>query len=126
MSDAVTPFVLNIPQSQLDDLNHRLDLTRWPEKETVDDWSQGAPLSKVRALCDHWRHGYDWRRFEARLNALGQFRTEIDGLGIHFLHVRSPHPGAMPLLLTHGWPGSVAEFMKVISPWEREHLLLHV
>ena len=78
MSDAVTPFVLNIPQSQLDDLNHRLDLTRWPEKETVDDWSQGAPLSKVRALCDHWRHGYDWRRFEARLNALGQFRTEID------------------------------------------------
>ncbi len=116
MSDAVTPFVLNIPQSRIDDLHQRLDLTRWPEKETVDDWSQGAPLAKVRALCDYWRNGYDWRRFEARLNALGQFRTEIDGLGIHFLHVRSPHANAMPLLMTHGWPGSVAEFMKVIGP----------
>ena len=73
MSDAVTPFVLNIPQSRIDDLHQRLDLTRWPEKETVDDWSQGAPLAKVRALCDYWRNGYDWRRFEARLNALGQF-----------------------------------------------------
>ena len=116
MSDAIQPFVLNIPQDQLDDLNHRLGHTRWPERETVADWTQGAPLAKVQALCDHWRHRYDWRRFEAALNGLGQFKTEIDGLGIHFLHVRSPHPGAMPLLLTHGWPGSVAEFMKVIGP----------
>ncbi len=116
MSDAITPFILNVPQAQLDDLNRRLDQTRWPERETVDDWSQGAPLHKVRALCEHWRHGYDWRRFEAKLNGLGQFRTEIDGVGIHFLHVRSPHADALPLLMTHGWPGSVAEFMKVISP----------
>ena len=116
MSDAIQPFVLNIPQDQLDDLNHRLGHTRWPERETVADWTQGAPLAKVQALCDHWRHRYDWRRFEAALNALGQFKTQIDGLGIHFLHVRSPHAGAMPLLMTHGWPGSVAEFMKVIGP----------
>ena len=116
MSDAVTPFHLAIPQADLDDLHSRLDHTRWPERETVDDWSQGSPLSKVQALCDHWRHRYDWRACEARLNGLGQFKTEIDGLGIHFLHVRSPNPDALPLLLTHGWPGSVIEFMKVIGP----------
>ena len=86
--------------------NSALADTRWPEQETVGDWSQGAPLAKVRALCEHWRAGYDWRRCEARLNGLGQFKTEIDGLGIHFLHVRSPHPNALPLLITHGWPGS--------------------
>ena len=116
MSDAVTPFTLAVPQADLDDLKQRLDRTRWPEKETVDDWSQGSPLARVRALCDHWRSGYDWRRTEARLNALGQYKTEIDGLGIHFLHVRSKHPDALPLLITHGWPGSVMEFMKVIGP----------
>ncbi|HVN02710.1 MAG TPA: alpha/beta fold hydrolase [Caulobacteraceae bacterium] len=116
MSDAIVPFTLNIGQDQLDDLARRLDATRWPERETVDDWTQGSPLAKVQALCEHWRRRYDWRRCEARLNALGQFKTEIDGLGIHFLHVRSPHPNAMPLLLTHGWPGSVVEFMKVIGP----------
>ena len=116
MSDAITPFTLAILQAELDDLNRRLDQTRWPEKETVDDWTQGSPLAKVQALCAHWRNGYDWRRAEARLNALGQFRTEIDGLGIHFLHVRSKHADAMPLILTHGWPGSVMEFMKVIGP----------
>ena len=116
MSEAVTPFHLEIAQSKLDELDHRLDQTRWPEPETVADWSQGAPLHKVQALCDYWRNGYDWRRFEAQLNSLGQFRTEIDGVGIHFLHVRSPHPNAMPLLITHGWPGSIAEFMKVIGP----------
>src|SRR5690349_613632 len=112
MSDAITPFTLNIPQAQLDDLNRRLDATRWPEKETVTDWEQGAPLAKVQALCEHWRHKYDWRRFEANLNRLGQFKTELDGLNIHFLHVKSRHANAMPLILTHGWPGSVAEFMK--------------
>ena len=116
MSDEIRAFVLDVPQNQIDDLNRRLDMIRWPEKETVDDWSQGAPLSKVKALCDHWRHRYDWRRCEATLNGLGQFKTQLDGLDIHFLHVRSPHAGAMPLLLTHGWPGSVVEFLKVIGP----------
>ncbi|HEY2592516.1 MAG TPA: epoxide hydrolase N-terminal domain-containing protein, partial [Chloroflexota bacterium] len=116
MNDAITPFVLDVPQADLDDLRRRLANIRWPERETVDDWSQGAPLAKVRALCDFWRTRYDWRRCEARLNGLGQFKTEIDGLGVHFLHVRSPHPNAMPLLITHGWPGSVIEFLKVIGP----------
>lgn len=116
MSDAVTAFTLAVPQSQLDDLNRRLDQTRWPEAETVGDWTQGAPLAKVRALVEHWRRGYDWRRCEAMLNGLGQFKTRIDGLNIHFLHVRSKHPNAMPLIITHGWPGSVIEFMKIIGP----------
>jgi pimeloyl-ACP methyl ester carboxylesterase len=116
MSDAITPFTLAVPQAELDDLDRRLDDARWPERETVGDWTQGSPLDRVRALCDHWRHQYDWRRIEARLNALGQYKTQIDGLDIHFLHVRSPHPGAMPLIITHGWPGSVMEFMKVIEP----------
>lgn len=116
MSDAITPFTLSVPQAALDDLARRLDATRWPEREVVNDWTQGAPLARVQALCHHWRHKYDWRRIEARLNGLGQFKTEIDGLDIHFLHVRSKHPNAMPLLITHGWPGSVIEFMKVIGP----------
>ena len=116
MSDAVTPFTLAVPPADLDDLNRRLAATRWPDKETVDDWTQGSPLARVRALCAHWRGGYDWRRAEARLNALGQYKTEIDGLNIHFLHVRSKHENALPLLITHGWPGSVMEFMKVIGP----------
>ncbi len=116
MTNAITPFVLDVPQADLDDLQRRLTSIRWAERETVDDWSQGAPLAKVRALCDYWRTGYDWRRCEARLNGLGQFKTEIDGLGVHFLHVRSPHPNALPLLITHGWPGSVIEFLKVIGP----------
>jgi pimeloyl-ACP methyl ester carboxylesterase len=116
MSDEVRPFTLDIDQAQIDDLNRRLDATRWPDPETVDDWTQGSPLAKVRALCDHWRHRYDWRRAEARLNGLGQFKTELDGMGVHFLHVRSPHATALPLVITHGWPGSVMEFMKVIGP----------
>jgi epoxide hydrolase len=112
----MTPFTIAIPQSQLDDLAQRLAATRWPEKEPVDDWSQGAPLAKVQALVDHWRTRYDWRACEARINGFPQFKTEIDGLGIHFIHVKSPHPDALPLILTHGWPGSVIEFMKVIGP----------
>ncbi len=112
---AIQPFTLAIPDSQLADLNTRIDLTRWPEKETVEDWSQGTPLAALQELVDYWRGGYDWRRCEARLNALGQFVTEIDGLKIHFIHVRSPHKGAMPLIMTHGWPGSVIEFMGVIE-----------
>jgi epoxide hydrolase len=109
-------FVLDIPDSVLADLQRRLDLARWPEQETVPDWSQGAPLAKVQALCEYWRTGYDWRRCEAMLNGFGQFTTEIDGLKIHFLHIRSPEPDALPLLMTHGWPGSVIEFHKVIGP----------
>jgi len=116
MSEAIIPFTLAVPEADLDDLRARLARTRWPEKETVDDWSQGSPLARVQALCDYWRSAYDWRRCEAQLNALGQFRTNIDGLDIHFLHARSPHPGARPLLITHGWPGSVIEFLKVIGP----------
>lgn len=113
---AIEPFRLAVPEAALADLRGRLDAARWPDKETVGDWSQGAPLEKVRALCAYWRNGYDWRRCERRLNALGQFKTVIDGLGVHFLHVRSPHETALPLLITHGWPGSVVEFMKVVGP----------
>jgi pimeloyl-ACP methyl ester carboxylesterase len=111
----IRAFTLAVPQQELDDLNTRIDLTRWPEKETVEDWSQGTPLAALQDLVAYWRAGYDWRRCEARLNALGQFVTEIDGLPIHFIHVRSPHAGAMPLIMTHGWPGSVIEFMGVIE-----------
>ena len=112
----IRPFTLAIPQSQLDDLNTRLDLTRWPEKEPVDDWTQGVPVAALKELVHFWRNEYDWRRCEARLNAFGQFITEIDGLDIHFLHVRSPHAEAAPLILTHGWPGSVVEFLDCIGP----------
>lgn len=111
----IRPFTLAVPQQELDDLKTRIDLTRWPEKETVADWSQGTPLAALQDLVAYWRDHYDWRRCEARLNALGQFTTEIDGLSIHFIHVRSPHAGAMPLIMTHGWPGSVIEFMGVIE-----------
>jgi pimeloyl-ACP methyl ester carboxylesterase len=127
----ITPFTLAIPQAQLDDLNTRLELARWPEKEPVDDWSQGTPLAVLQDLVGYWRKGYDWRRCEARLNALGQYKTEIDGLEIHFLHVRSPHAGARPLIMTHGWPGSVIEFMGTIEaltnpadPADAFHLVL--
>ena len=116
MTDAITPFTLSVPESELEDLRRRLAATRWPEKETVGDWTQGSPLAKVQELCRHWATNYDWRRAETRLNALGQFKTRIDDLDIHFLHVRSPHPQALPLIITHGWPGSVMEFMKVIGP----------
>ncbi len=104
-----------MPEAALEDLRARLANTRWPERETVSDWSQGTPLADLQALCAYWQDSYDWRRCEARLNALGQFKTEIDGLDIHFLHVRSPHPNAVPLVMTHGWPGSVIEFMGVID-----------
>jgi pimeloyl-ACP methyl ester carboxylesterase len=112
----VAPFRVEVLDAELVDLRERLERTRWPEREPVDDWSQGVPLAYVQDLCDYWAHGYDWRTTEARLNALPQFRTEIDGLGIHFIHVRSPRPDALPLVLTHGWPGSIVEFLKVIEP----------
>jgi pimeloyl-ACP methyl ester carboxylesterase len=111
-----TPFTVEVTEAELDDLRHRLARTRWPEAETVEDWRQGIPLAYVRELCDYWAGGYDWRRAERSLNSFPQFRMEIDGLGIHFLHVRSPHEEALPLLITHGWPGSVVEFLKVIGP----------
>lgn len=116
MTDAIRPFTIAIAEEQLDDLRQRLDRTRWPDAEAVDDWSQGVPLAETRKLVDHWRNHYDWRRCEAALNAHPQFHTEIDGVDIHFLHIRSPNPDAMPLILTHGWPGSVIEFMKCIGP----------
>lgn len=110
------PFLVDVPEAALDDLRARLRATRWPEPATVDDWSQGVPLGVARDLCDHWATAYDWRRVEGWLNGLPQFRTEVDGLGIHLLHVRSPHPDAFPLVLTHGWPGSILEFRKVVGP----------
>jgi epoxide hydrolase len=112
----VEPFRIDVPEAELDDLRGRLNAARWPERETVEDWSQGVPLEYMKELCAYWAGGYDWRVTEARLNALPQFRTEIDGLGIHFLHVRSPHPDALPLVMTHGWPGSIIEFLNVIGP----------
>jgi pimeloyl-ACP methyl ester carboxylesterase len=112
----VHPFHLAIPASDLDDLQTRLRHTRWPDAETVADTSQGPQLAKLQALVARWQNGYDWRRCETLLNAWGQYRTEIDSLDIHFLHIRSPHPDATPLLMTHGWPGSVLEFRDVIGP----------
>jgi pimeloyl-ACP methyl ester carboxylesterase len=111
-NDAIYSHPFVFPDTALGDLRERLARTRWPERETVNDWSQGAPLAKMQALCDYWRDGYDWRACEARLNALAPSRTRIDGLDIHFLHLRSPEPDAVPLVLTHGWPGSVIEFLK--------------
>lgn len=113
---SVTPFRVSIPESALIDLRNRLRNTRWPERETVQDWSQGVPLAKAKALAQYWQNQYDWRKFERRLNSFPQFRTDIDGLGFHFLHVRSSHPDALPLILTHGWPGSIVEFLDVIGP----------
>ena len=111
----VRPFTLAVPQAQLDDLHARIDATRWPERETVADWSQGTPLAALQDLLAYWRGGYDWRVCEAKLNALGQFVTAIDGLDIHFIHHRSPRADALPLIMTHGWPGSVIEFLGVIE-----------
>src|SRR4029077_9484801 len=113
---AVTPFKVRVPDAALDDLKRRLVKTRWPGPETVNDWSQGVPLQKAQALVAYWRDKYEWRRFEARINAFPQYRTQIDGVGIHFIHVRSPQQNALPIILTHGWPGSVVEFMEVIGP----------
>jgi pimeloyl-ACP methyl ester carboxylesterase len=116
MAEEIIPFRIDVPDADLADLRDRLRRTRWPDRETVDDWSQGAPLAWVRDLCQYWASGYDWRAREARLNSFPQFRTSVDGLDLHFLHVRSPHDGALPLILTSGWPGSVTEFSRVIGP----------
>ena len=116
MADDVRPFRIAVSDTALDDLRARLRNTRWPEAEPVDDWSQGAPLAWIREVCEYWAERYDWRAREARLNRFAQFVTAIDGLDIHFVHVRSPHANAMPLVITHGWPGSIVEFSKVIEP----------
>jgi epoxide hydrolase len=115
-TDSVRPFPIAIPDDDLHDLRRRLAATRWPDRETVTDVSQGPQLDRMRALCDHWATGYDWRRAERALNGFGSSRTVIDGVDIHFLHVRSAEPGAVPLLLCHGWPGSVLEFRHLIGP----------
>lgn len=116
MTDALHPFRIAVDDAVLADLRRRLQHTRWPEAEPVDDWSQGVPRAWLQDMCRHWADGYDWRTREALLNRFAQFTTPLDGLDIHFIHQRSPHAGAMPLLLTHGWPGSVVEFQQVIGP----------
>lgn len=114
--DAVTAFPIHIPEADLSDLADRLDRVRWPDPGTTTDGRQGPALPTIRRLVEHWRDGYDWRSTEAMLNGWGSSRTVIDGLGIHFLHIRSPHANATPLLLTHGWPGSILEFRDLIGP----------
>ena len=116
MSENIEPVTITVPEEQLADLKDRLATIRWPEGATVSDTSQGPVLDKLRALTDHWRTDYDWRRVETELNTWGLHRTTIDGLDIDFLHIRSPEPDAVPLILTHGWPGSILEFRKVIGP----------
>jgi epoxide hydrolase len=115
MSDDVTPFRVDIPEADIDDLRDRLRRTRWPEPETVDDWSQGTPVAYARELCKYWLEEYDWYAARTRLNRFPQFLTTIEGLDIHFIHVQSPNRAAVPLVITHGWPGSVVEFSKVIE-----------
>lgn len=116
MAGEIMPFTIDVADDVLDDLRRRLHNTRWPEAELVDDWSQGIPLSYVQEVCDYWADEYDWRAREAALNRFDQFITEIDGIDIHFVHMRSPHENALPLIITHGWPGSIVEFHKVLEP----------
>src|SRR6266508_4222678 len=112
----IRPFRVSVPDEELADLRRRIAATRWPEHETVDDDSQGVQLATMQELARYWATEHDWRRCEARLNALPQFTTEIDGLDVHFLHVRSPHENALPLIMTHGWPGSVIELLETVGP----------
>ncbi|MGX5185475.1 epoxide hydrolase family protein [Streptomyces avermitilis] len=113
---SIRPFRVHVPQNDLADLHRRITATRWPDEETVTDQSQGVPLATMKKLARYWASDYDWRKAEARLNTLPQFITEIDGLDIHFIHVRSKHKNALPLIVTHGWPGSVIEQLKIIEP----------
>ena len=114
-SAAIRPFRVNFPDSELVELRRRINATRWPERETVPDQSQGVQLATIQALARYWATEYDWRKVEAKLNSLPSFITEIDGLDIHFIHVRSKQENALPLIVTHGWPGSIVEQMKVID-----------
>lgn len=121
----ITPFTLDVPQADLDELAQRLGRTRWPDELPDAGFDYGFPLAEVRSLVDRWRDGYDWRRHEARLNGLPQFTTEIDGQRVHFVHVRSGRADALPLVLVHGWPGSVFEFLDVVEPLSRDfHLVI--
>jgi pimeloyl-ACP methyl ester carboxylesterase len=113
---AIHPFQVNVPEAELTELRRRIHATKWPERETVTDATQGVQLATVQALARYWATEYDWRKIEAKLNALPQFITEIDGLDIHFIHVRSKHENSLPLIVTHGWPGSIVEQMKIIDP----------
>src|SRR3954449_5276611 len=113
---AVRPFTVDVPQEELDDLRRRILATRWPSSELVGDRSQGVQLAPIQALARYWAGDYDWRRCEAKFNALPQFTTGIDGVSIHFIHVRSAHDGALPLIMTHGWPGSVIELLESVGP----------
>lgn len=115
MSNSIRPFTVNVPDAELKALQERLALTRWPDAETAEGWDQGMPLAYTRELADYWARQYDWRRFENTLNAWPQFITTIESIDIHFIHRRSPEPGALPLVLSHGWPSSIAEFRKVID-----------
>ena len=112
----ITPFTINTPEEQLTDLRNRINNTRWAEEECVNDWSQGIPLTYVREIADYWANQYDWRKSEQYLNTFDHFQTNINDLDIHFIHQKSPHPDAYPLIITHGWPGSIVEFHKVIQP----------
>src|SRR5439155_4421277 len=114
--NAIRPFHVNVPEAELTDLRRRIYATRWPERETVPDASQGVQLATIQNLARYWATDYDWRKVEARLQALPHFMTEIDGLDIHFIHVRSKHENALPLIVTHGWPGSVVEQLKIVDP----------
>jgi len=114
--NAIRPFHVNVPEAELTELRRRIHATKWPDRETVPDQTQGVQLATIQALARYWGTEYDWRKVEARLNALPQFITEIDGLDIHFIHVRSKHENALPLIVTHGWPGSIVEQMKIIDP----------
>src|ERR1700743_3794026 len=115
-STLVRPFTVSISDADIYDVRQRLARTRWPDPETVGDWSQGVRVANARSLVDYWQRRYDWRRFESKLNRLPQFLTEIDGLDIHFIHVRSENPDAMPLILTHGWPSSIVDLLELVGP----------
>ena len=112
----ITPFTINIPEEQITDLQNRINNTRWAEEECVNDWSQGIPLTYVREVADYWANQYDWRKSEQYLNTFDHYQTNINDLDIHFIHQKSPHPNAYPLVITHGWPGAIIEFHKVIQP----------
>ena len=114
--NAIRPFHVNVPEVELTDLRQRLAQTRLPDKETVTDYSQGVPLKTVQQVLSYWQRDYDWRKVEARINAVPNFITEIDGLDIHFIHARSKHENALPIIVTHGWPGSIVEQLKIIEP----------
>ncbi|PYU68966.1 MAG: multidrug MFS transporter, partial [Acidobacteria bacterium] len=114
--DAIRPFQANFPETELTELRRRINATKWPERETVADATQGVQLATMQNLTRYWGTDYDWRKCETKLNAQPQFITEIDGLDIHFIHVRSKHKNALPLIVTHGWPGSIVEQLKIIDP----------